>query len=75
MANVEIERLALEVPGLAPAHGHRLAEMVAKGLAAARWAPAQSADRVDVAVTASAQDASLEHLAGLIVRELRRQTG
>jgi len=73
MARVEIERLALEVPGLAPAQGRRLAEMVAQRLAEARWTPARGADHIDVAVTAPAGDASLEHLAGLIIDELRRR--
>ncbi len=73
MTDVEIGRMTLEVPGLAPAQGHRLAEMIAKGLAEARWTPAQGADRVDVAVTMPAGAASLEQLAGLIIAEMRRR--
>lgn len=74
MAAVEIGRLTLELPGLALGQGHRLAELVAAGLAQARWAPAQGTDRLDVAVTASTDAASLDDLAALIVGELRRQT-
>lgn len=73
MAEVRIERLALEVPGLAPADGHRLGEMVARRLARERWAPTRGADRVNVAVTAPTGNASLDELAGLIVDELKRQ--
>ena len=72
MANVEIERLSLEVPGLAPEQGRRLAEMVAKRLAEARLTPAQSVDRVNVAVTAPGGGGGLEQLAGLIADEIRR---
>jgi hypothetical protein len=61
------------VPGLTPAQGHRLAELIAKRLAQARWIPTRGADRVDVAVTAPADDASLEQLAGLIVDEMRQR--
>jgi hypothetical protein len=74
MAAVEIERLTLELPGLAPWQGHRLAELVARGLAQARWAPAQGADGLHVMVTPPAGAASLDELAALIVAELRRQT-
>ena len=73
MTEVQIERLVLEVPGLAPADGHRLGEMVASRLARERWAPARNADRIDVAVAAPAGDASLDELAGMIVDELKRQ--
>ena len=74
MASVEIGRLTLDVPGLTPPDGHRLAEIVAKGLADARWAPARGAEHIGLAVSAPATGASLEQLAGLIVAELRRRT-
>jgi hypothetical protein len=73
MAGVEIDRLTLQVPGLPADQGYRLAEMVAAGLAKARWAPEQSASKVSVAVPASPGGASLEQLAGSIVEALRRQ--
>jgi hypothetical protein len=75
MANVEIGRLSLQVPGLPPEQGRRLAEMVARRLAEARSAPGRSADRVDVAVKAPGGGASLDQLAGLIADEIRRSMG
>ena len=72
MADVEIGRLSLEVPGIEPEQGRRLAGMVAKRLAAARLAPARSAGRLDVAVAAPAGGGSLEQLASLIVEQIRR---
>jgi hypothetical protein len=72
MADVEIGRLSLEVPGIEPEQGRRLAGMVATRLAAARLAPARSAERLDVAVAAPAGGGSLEQLAGLIVEQIRR---
>jgi len=73
MAEIEIDRLSLKVPGLPAEHGHRLAEMVAAGLARARFAPTRSADQVSVAVPAWPAGASLEELAASIVDALRRQ--
>jgi hypothetical protein len=71
MADVEIDRLALEVPGLGPAQGRRLAELIAKKLSEARWVAAHGADRVEVALPAAG--AGLEQIAGLIVDEMRRR--
>jgi hypothetical protein len=73
MAGVEIDRLVLQVPGLAVDQGHRLAEKVAAGLDKARWAPAKSADKVEVAVPASPGETGLQQLADSIVAALRRQ--
>lgn len=72
MADVEIDRLTLQVPGLPADQGHRLAEMVAAGLSRARWAPVQSAAQLKVDVSAS-PGASLDQLAASIVDALRRQ--
>jgi hypothetical protein len=71
MAEVEIERLALEVPGLGPAQGRRLAELIAQRLSQARWTPAHGTDRIEVAV--SAAGASLDEIAKMIVDEMRRR--
>ena len=71
MADVEIGRLSLEMPGIEPEQGRRLAGMVAKRLAAARLAPARSLERVDAAVAAPA-GGSFERLADLIVEEIRK---
>lgn len=71
MADVDIERLSLEVPGIEPEQGRRLADMVAKRLAAAQLAPARSIERIDAAVAGPA-GASFEQLAELIVAEIRR---
>ena len=71
MADIEIDRLTLQVPGLPAEQGRRLAELVAAGLERARFAPKQSADKVTVALPSAA--ASLEQLAASIVEGLRRQ--
>ena len=71
MAEVEIGRLALEVPGIGPAQGRRLAELIAQRLAQARWTPAHGAGRIDVGVPASG--AGLDEIAGMIVDAMRRQ--
>jgi hypothetical protein len=71
MADVEIGRLSLEVPGIEPEQGRRLADMVAKRLAAARLSPARSVERVDAAVAAPS-GGSFEQLADLIVAEIRK---
>ena len=71
MADVEIDRLTLQVPGLPAEQGHRLAELVAAGLERARFAPKQSAAQVTVELPTSG--ASLEQLAASIVAGLRRQ--
>jgi hypothetical protein len=71
MADVEIDRLTLQVPDLPAEQGHRLAELVAAGLARARFAPKQSIDKVNVEFPSSG--ASLEQLAASIVAALRRQ--
>jgi hypothetical protein len=72
MANVEIERLSLQVPGLSMEQGRRLAEMVAARLAEARLAPVKGTDKVDVAVAAPGAGASLEQLTSAIVEQIRR---
>jgi hypothetical protein len=73
MSGVEIDRLALEVPGLPAEQGRRLAELIAVGLAQARWASAPSIDRLNVTVSSWPSEGSLEQLAGSIVAELRRR--
>ena len=75
MPSVEIGRLTLDVPGLAPDQGRRLGEMIAARLAQTRWMPPAGTDRTQVAVTAPAGDANLEQLAGLIADALQRQAG
>jgi hypothetical protein len=72
MADVEIERLSLQVPGLAPEQGRRLAEMVAKRLAEARLTPARNLDHVHIEMAARRDGESLEQLAGAIADEIRR---
>ncbi len=71
MADVEIDRLTLQVPGLPAEQGHRLAEMVVAGLERARFAPAQPTGDVTINIVSSGT--SLEQLAGSIVEALRRQ--
>ncbi|HLA20235.1 MAG TPA: hypothetical protein VJZ74_02130 [Pseudolabrys sp.] len=71
MADVEIDRLTLRVPGLPAEQGHRLAELVAAGLERARFAPSQSVAKMTVELPSSG--ASLEQLAASIVAGLRRQ--
>jgi hypothetical protein len=72
MANVEIERLSLQVPGLSMEQGRRLAEMVAARLAEARLTPVNGTDKVDVAVAAPGAGASLEQLTSAIVEQIQR---
>ena len=72
MADIEIKRLTLQVPGLPADQGHRLAELVAAGLGKARFAPPAKTGDTNVEVTAPA-GASLDELAGAIVTALRRQ--
>lgn len=72
MANVEIDRLSLQVRGLSTEQGRRLAEMVAAELAEARLTPVKSTDKVEVAVAAPGAGASLEQLTSAIVDEIRR---
>lgn len=74
MANITIERLTLNLTGLSPEEGRRLAHSIAAALAAA---PASiqaggNRDRVAVAVNAT-PDASVDHLAEQIVAELLQQ--
>ena len=71
MPDVEINRLTLQVPGLPAEQGHRLAELVAAGLERERFAPQQSADKVQIDLPSSG--AGLEQLANAIVTALRRQ--
>jgi len=71
MPSVEIDRLTLQVPGLPADRAHRLAEMVAAGLERARFAPKQSADKINIEVPSGG--ASLDDLAASIVTALRRQ--
>lgn len=73
MAGVEIERLALLVPGLPAEHGRRLVELVADRLAQVRWGSAQQFKRMDVTVTCWSTGESLEQLADSIATELRRR--
>ena len=73
MAGIEIDRLTLQVPGLPAEQGHRLAEMVAAGLAQARWGTAKPTEQMTVAVNVSPGTDSLEQLAASIVDALRRQ--
>ena len=73
MADVDIGRLSVEVPGLSPDAGRRLGAMIAQRLADTRWTPPKSADNAKIAVGAPANGADLETLAGLIVAELKRQ--
>lgn len=84
MAAIEIGRLALEVPGLSPGEGRRLAEMVAEGLAGVDWSGAAAGaagthrDRVTVTVPAdlaapTLPGSRLDRLAATIIAELRRQ--
>lgn len=72
MPNVEIGKLALEVPGLAPESGRRLAELVVEGLAGVEW-PSAAPARVSATVPGEAGSGNVEHLAAAIVAELRRQ--
>ena len=72
MADVEIERLTLQVPGLPADQGHRLAELVAAGLDKARFAPRANVGNAPVKVNAPA-GTSLDQLASAIVTALRRQ--
>lgn len=73
MAGIEIDRLTLQVPGLPAEQGHRLAEMVAAGLARARWEAAQSKQQMNVTVNAWPGAGSLDEIAASIVDALRRR--
>jgi hypothetical protein len=74
MARIEIERMALEVPGIAPEQGRRLAELVAHGLAVHQWPAGEekTTDSMAVSITAHA-GLSTEQLAQMIIKELLRQ--
>jgi hypothetical protein len=71
MASLEIGRLTVEMPGLAADEGQRLAEMIGRRLAEARWAPARHPDHVGITI-AQGQE-SLERLADLIADEMQRR--
>jgi hypothetical protein len=66
---IKIGTLSLEVPGLSPEEGRRLAERVAFGLSGVEW-PQTPPDRV--AVTVEAGSTGVDDLATIIVGELRR---
>jgi hypothetical protein len=73
MADVAIDKLTLDVPGLTEESGQRLGALIAQKLGEARWMPTQGADKTKVAVTAGG--AGLDALANAIVAELKRQMG
>jgi hypothetical protein len=75
MADVAIDKLTLDVPGLTEESGQRLGALIAQKLGEARWMPTQGADKTKVAVTAPAGGAGLDALANAIVAELKRQMG
>lgn len=71
MPDVEIDRLSLQVPGLSPEQGHRLAELVAAALERERFAPRAPATRVKVELASAG--GGVEQLAVTIAAALRRQ--
>jgi len=73
MADVSIDRLSIDVPGLRPEHGERLARLVAEGLGAMSNRSDISLDQLRLDIQTS--ELGLERLARLIVDELRRQVG
>ncbi len=73
MSEVRIDRLILQVPGLTPAEGKRLALQVAAGIATARAAGGGRdipALRLDLT---AAPGGSVDALAEQLVAEIRRQ--
>ncbi len=71
---VEIDKLALEMPGLSAEEGRRLAEMVAEGLGGVEW-PRSAPDSIDAEIVAEPGSTGLEQMARMIVAEIRRQLG
>jgi hypothetical protein len=76
MADIRIDRLALQAPGLTAADGRRLAFRVADGLAAAGAAGGGrevSALRLDLtAAPGAGVDALAEQIVAEVLRQLRR---
>jgi len=75
MPELEIGRLALNIPGLHPDAAPRLAKLVADGLGRAALPDVFRAERLDIELSAGAHGASVEQLAHQIIRELLRQMG
>ena len=72
MADVEIDQLIVQAPGLSAERGRQLAELIAAGLERARFAPTRWAEKVDVEWSPGG-GASVEQLAAAIVVALLRQ--
>jgi hypothetical protein len=75
MPDVEIGKLAIEVPGLTAEQGRRLAQLIVDGLGGIRWPDhaAASKDRASVTVAAEPGKMALEQLADTVVCEILRQ--
>jgi len=72
MSELQIERLALRVPGLTVAEGRRLAELIADGLASA-MADGQSGSFGALRLTVTADpSAGVDRLAEAVLAELLR---
>lgn len=70
--DIEIDRLALRVPGLSEAEGRQLAELVGRYLAASS-PPARQVDAASLSVSLPARSGEpLESLAQRIVAEMLR---